>query len=91
MSYSIRDMFLAYDCRKHLPVKEICLNLKKLSKMARDETTDQQFKKICKGFIKLVSNGQYDEALKSILIGYQYYILSESTKEFVKKLDSTTV
>jgi len=70
MSYTIRDMFLAYDCRKHLPTKEICLNLKKLSKMAADETEDKQFKKICKGFIKLVSIGKYDDALNSIKIGY---------------------
>ncbi len=91
MSYSIRDMFLAYDCRKHLPVKEICLNLKKLSKMARDDTNDEQFKEICKGFIRLVSKGQYDEALKSIKIGYEYYLISESTKEFVNNLKSTTV
>ena len=91
MSYSIRDMFLAYDCRKHLPAKEVCLNLKKLSKMARDETQDEQFRKICKGFIRLVSIGKYEEALKSILIGYQYYILSESTKEFVNNLDCTKV
>ena len=89
--YSIRDLFLAYEVRKHLKTKAICLELKKVCKLARDEVKDDQFKSICKKFIKLVSLGLYDDALKSVLLGYEYYLISESTKDYLANVGTVRV
>ena len=91
MSYSIRDIFLAYDVRRNMTDKKICMELRKLCVIAKRETVDKEFKSICKGIIEIIGEGRYGDALYAIKEGYNFDYINESTKEFVKKLDSTTV
>ena len=91
MSYSIRDIFLAYDARRHMSDKAICMELRKLCVAAKRETVDKELKSICSGVIEMIGAGRYGDALYAIREGYNFDYINESTKEFVKNLDSTTV
>ena len=87
-AYTIVDLMTAYDVRRHMPAKQIYIDIRDLIKAARDGTKDERLRSICRKSLRLGSEGKYQGVLDAIRLGYEYNYIRESSRQYINSLES---
>jgi len=77
---TLTDLLICYAVYRNSKAQDLAIYLSKVSKIIRDDTSCGQSKLICRRFIKLVSNRQYEDALNCLKLGYDEFYIREVCK-----------